>query len=273
MSAYDKIARLYDPWSRSVVEDVSFYVDEACTRAGRCSSSASAPVGSPCRSRRRGSRSSASTSPPGCSRCRRAAALAGVELDLRQGDMREPPVDGRVPADPDPVPLAAAHGDRRRPARRAPRRSPSCSRRADGSSSTSSHRRRRHRRDPRPLARARAGDLGARRLERGDAHADSCASVAPTTKRRCRSPGCRSPSGSELLARRASSSTRSTAGSTARRGAAARTRSGSAGATRRARSRPRRRRSATRRRRSGSSPRHRARPQRAGRHARRRAGT
>ena len=29
MSAYDKIARLYDPWSRSVVEDVSFYVAEA----------------------------------------------------------------------------------------------------------------------------------------------------------------------------------------------------------------------------------------------------
>ena len=29
MSAYDRIARLYDPWSRSVVEDVGFYVDEA----------------------------------------------------------------------------------------------------------------------------------------------------------------------------------------------------------------------------------------------------
>jgi hypothetical protein len=26
VSAYDKIARLYDPWSRTVVEDVSFYV-------------------------------------------------------------------------------------------------------------------------------------------------------------------------------------------------------------------------------------------------------
>src|SRR5438034_8902523 len=33
MSAYDDIARLYDPWSRSVVEDVSFYVEEA-VRAG-----------------------------------------------------------------------------------------------------------------------------------------------------------------------------------------------------------------------------------------------
>ena len=32
-SPYDAIARLYDPWSRSVVEDVAFYVDEAL-RAG-----------------------------------------------------------------------------------------------------------------------------------------------------------------------------------------------------------------------------------------------
>ena len=29
MSSYDAIARLYDPWSRSVTEDVSFYVEEA----------------------------------------------------------------------------------------------------------------------------------------------------------------------------------------------------------------------------------------------------
>ena len=29
MSAYDRIARLYDPWSVSVVEDVEFYVAEA----------------------------------------------------------------------------------------------------------------------------------------------------------------------------------------------------------------------------------------------------
>ena len=32
-SAYDAIARLYDPWSRSVTEDVPFYVEEA-RRAG-----------------------------------------------------------------------------------------------------------------------------------------------------------------------------------------------------------------------------------------------
>jgi predicted RNA methylase len=33
MSVYDAIAELYDPWSRSVTEDVSFYVEEA-ERAG-----------------------------------------------------------------------------------------------------------------------------------------------------------------------------------------------------------------------------------------------
>ena len=32
-SPYDPIARLYDPWSLSVTEDVDFYVDEA-RRAG-----------------------------------------------------------------------------------------------------------------------------------------------------------------------------------------------------------------------------------------------
>ena len=29
MSAYDKIARVYDPWSVTVVEDVPFYLAEA----------------------------------------------------------------------------------------------------------------------------------------------------------------------------------------------------------------------------------------------------
>ena len=34
MSVYDKIARLYDPWSVSVVEDVGFYVAEAVRSGG-----------------------------------------------------------------------------------------------------------------------------------------------------------------------------------------------------------------------------------------------
>ena len=34
LSVYDPIARLYDPWSASVVEDISFYVDEALAAGG-----------------------------------------------------------------------------------------------------------------------------------------------------------------------------------------------------------------------------------------------
>ena len=34
MSSYDAIARLYDPWSRGVVEDIGFYVEEALASGG-----------------------------------------------------------------------------------------------------------------------------------------------------------------------------------------------------------------------------------------------
>src|SRR4051812_49691361 len=34
LSVYDPIARLYDPWSASVIEDVSFYVGEALAAGG-----------------------------------------------------------------------------------------------------------------------------------------------------------------------------------------------------------------------------------------------
>jgi len=34
MSIYDSIADLYDPWSRTVVEDVGFYVEEARAAGG-----------------------------------------------------------------------------------------------------------------------------------------------------------------------------------------------------------------------------------------------
>src|SRR5207247_8408318 len=43
-SAYDRIARLYDPWSRSVVEDVAFYVAEARKAAGRAGLPSGTPV-------------------------------------------------------------------------------------------------------------------------------------------------------------------------------------------------------------------------------------
>ena len=34
MTLYDRIARFYDPWSRSVTEDVGFYVDHALASGG-----------------------------------------------------------------------------------------------------------------------------------------------------------------------------------------------------------------------------------------------
>jgi SAM-dependent methyltransferase len=98
MSAYDKIARLYDPWSRSVVEDVSFYVGEAVHSGGPVlelgvgTGRIAVPI------------AAAGISVVGVDLsagmlevAAEAAALAGVELDLRQGDMRSPPVEGEFP--------------------------------------------------------------------------------------------------------------------------------------------------------------------------------
>jgi tRNA A58 N-methylase Trm61 len=100
MSAYDEIARLYDPWSRSVVEDVDFYVSLAVESGGPV-----VELG------------------VGTGRIAIPTALAGVQLigvdasqgmldvaheqaevhgvsklvDLRLGDLRTPPVKGRFP--------------------------------------------------------------------------------------------------------------------------------------------------------------------------------
>ena len=99
MSSYDAIAELYDPWSRTVTEDIGFYVAEARKArgpivelgvgTGRIAvpvASAGVPV--------IGVDSSAGM----LEVCRRSGAAAGVEhlLDLRQGDLREPPVSERV---------------------------------------------------------------------------------------------------------------------------------------------------------------------------------
>lgn len=98
MSAYDSIARLYDPWSRSVVEDVSFYVEEALACGGPVvelgvgtgriavpTALAGVPV--------IGVDSSAGM----LEVARERAAAAGVAdlVDLRLGDLRAPPVAGR----------------------------------------------------------------------------------------------------------------------------------------------------------------------------------
>jgi SAM-dependent methyltransferase len=99
MSSYDAIAELYDPWSRTVTEDIGFYVAEARKArgpivelgvgTGRIAvpiAAAGVPV--------IGVDSSAGM----LEVCRRSGAAAGVEhlLDLRQGDLREPPVSERV---------------------------------------------------------------------------------------------------------------------------------------------------------------------------------
>ena len=167
MSAYDAIARLYDPWSSSVVEDVAFYVEEAVRSGGPV---VELGVGT--------GRIAIPTAAAGIAVigldasaemlavAREQAELGGVTglIDFRQGDLRDPRLDGAFPLVTDPVPLAAAHGDGSRPARsvgggaRAPR------------AGRAVHLRRLHaerrgcRRDGRPVARAGAGDLGAGRL-------------------------------------------------------------------------------------------------------------
>ncbi|MDX6466230.1 MAG: hypothetical protein QOI27_1270 [Gaiellaceae bacterium] len=100
MSAYDSIARLYDPWSSSVVEDISFYVDEALAAGGTV---VELGVGT--------GRIAIPTAMAGvnvigvdssegmlavCAERGKEAGVAGL-LDLRRGDLRRPPVDERVP--------------------------------------------------------------------------------------------------------------------------------------------------------------------------------
>jgi SAM-dependent methyltransferase len=98
MSAYDAIARIYDPWSRTVVEDVSFYVAEALASGGPVlelgvgSGRIAVPIAA----------SGIDVVGVDLSAgmlevARESAELAGVALDLRHGDMRDPPIDGTFP--------------------------------------------------------------------------------------------------------------------------------------------------------------------------------
>ena len=100
MALYDEIAAFYDPWSRSVTEDVSFYVEEALASGGPVVELAvgtgriAVPIA------RAGIDVIGVDSSPGMLALARAAAEeAGVSqrVDLRLGDLREPPVDERVP--------------------------------------------------------------------------------------------------------------------------------------------------------------------------------
>jgi SAM-dependent methyltransferase len=100
MSEYDPIARLYDPWSTSVIEDIAFYVEEALASAGPV---VELGVGT--------GRIAIPTAAAGVQVigvdssaamlevCETRARAAGVadRLDLRLGDLRRPPVDERVP--------------------------------------------------------------------------------------------------------------------------------------------------------------------------------
>lgn len=98
MSSYDAIAELYDPWSASVVEDVAFYLEEARRSGGPVvelgvgTGRIAVPLGAD------GIRViGVDSSRAMLEVCARRAALAGVTLDLRVGDLREPPVTERVP--------------------------------------------------------------------------------------------------------------------------------------------------------------------------------
>jgi SAM-dependent methyltransferase len=100
VSEYDAIAQLYDPWSTSVVEDISFYVDEALQGAARPVVELGVGTG----------RIAIPTALAGvhvigvdasagmlevCAARAREAGVGG-RLELRRGDLRRPPVDERV---------------------------------------------------------------------------------------------------------------------------------------------------------------------------------
>ena len=99
MTLYDRIAPFYDPWSRSVTEDVGFYVEQALASGGPVVELAvgtgriAVPI-----ARAGVSVIGIDTSPEMLTMAREAADSAGVGslLDLRVGDLREPPVNERV---------------------------------------------------------------------------------------------------------------------------------------------------------------------------------
>jgi SAM-dependent methyltransferase len=100
MTLYDRIAGIYDPWSRSVTEDVGFYVDQALATGGPVVELAVGTGRIAIPIARAGlDVIGVDTSPGMIAVARAAAEAAGVadRVDLRLGDLREPPVDERVP--------------------------------------------------------------------------------------------------------------------------------------------------------------------------------
>ena len=99
MTGYDAIARVYDPWSVGVTEDMQFYVDLAVeagspvVELGVGTGRIAVPTAAA------GMRVIGVDSSAGMLEvCREHAELAGVAhlLDLRLGDLRDPPVPERV---------------------------------------------------------------------------------------------------------------------------------------------------------------------------------
>jgi SAM-dependent methyltransferase len=104
VSAYDRIARLYDPWSVSVVEDVPFYLERARRSGGPVvelgvgTGRLAIPIAVD------GIQVIGVDASVGMLEvARERAVLAGLEVgphlqvDLRFGDFRDPPVEGPVP--------------------------------------------------------------------------------------------------------------------------------------------------------------------------------
>jgi SAM-dependent methyltransferase len=99
VSLYDSIARLYDPWSVSVTEDVGFYVDLALRAGGPVVELGVGTGRIAVPTAAAGVRVIGIDSSKGMLEvCAEAAATAGVShlLDLRVGDLLDPPVQERV---------------------------------------------------------------------------------------------------------------------------------------------------------------------------------
>jgi len=100
VSSYDAIAELYDPWSRSVTEDLDFYVAEARKSGGPVVELGVGTGRIAIPTAQAGIRViGVDSSPRMLALCRQRAEAAGVAglIDLREGDLQAPPVDERVP--------------------------------------------------------------------------------------------------------------------------------------------------------------------------------
>ena len=95
MSWDEAFADRYAEWSAHMTADVAFYVTSRVRRTGRWSSSRSGTGGWRSRSRRPTASAviGIDTSPAMLAQARARAAEAGVELDLREGDMRDLALD------------------------------------------------------------------------------------------------------------------------------------------------------------------------------------